>query len=75
MPAALPPAAPVPSADGPVASGERPFRVRRRQSLGRRAVASLASPFVSRRARHAAAGALHRAEGWLRQTEPERGEL
>ncbi|HET9521162.1 MAG TPA: AAA family ATPase [Candidatus Limnocylindrales bacterium] len=75
VPAAPPPAPPVMSADDPLASGERPFRVRRRPSLGRRAVASLASPFVSRRTRHAAAGALHRAESWLRQTEPERGEL
>ena len=68
-------AAPVPGVVPAEPSSESRLRVRRRPSLGRRAVASIASPFVSRRARHAAAGALHRAESWLRQTEPERGEL
>jgi cell division protease FtsH len=67
--------APVPGLAPAIPASASPLHVRRRPSLGRRAVASIASPFVSRRARHAAAGALHRAESWLRQTEPERGEL
>jgi cell division protease FtsH len=67
--------APVPAVAPSSLPAESPLRARRRPSLGRRAVASIASPFVSRRARHAAAGVLHRAESWLRRTEPERGEL
>jgi cell division protease FtsH len=59
----------------PPSSQRRPVRVRKRASTGRRAVTAATTPFISRRLRHAAASALHRAEGWLRQTEPERGQL
>ncbi|HEU4920206.1 MAG TPA: AAA family ATPase [Candidatus Limnocylindrales bacterium] len=49
-------------------------RVRRRSAPTRRLVLGV-RPFGSRRIRQAAAGALHRAEAWLRQNETERGEL
>jgi cell division protease FtsH len=49
-------------------------RVRRQGSRSRRIVIGR-GPLASRRLRHAAASVLHRAEGWLRQTEPEIGEL
>ena len=58
--------------DASISSTRRQVRARRRPSLGRRAAASLTGPFVTRRARHTAAAALHRAEAWLRQSEPER---
>ena len=52
----------------------RTVRVRRKTSLSRRAAATMGLP-GGRRFRHAAASVLHRAEGWLRETAPEGGEL
>ena len=77
-PAPVPEAAPastlVPALAIPGAAASVQTRGRSRGTPTRRLVLGV-GPFGSRRIRYAAAGALHRAEAWLRQNETERGEL
>jgi hypothetical protein len=74
VPEAAPASAPVPALAITGAAAPVQPRARRRGTPTRRLVLGV-GPFGSRRIRHAAAGALHRAEAWLRQSETERGEL
>ena len=74
VPEAAPASAPVPALAIPGAAVPVQPRARGRGTPTRRLVLGV-GPFGSRRIRHAAAGALHRAEAWLRQSETERGEL
>jgi cell division protease FtsH len=76
VPATVPTAPTAPPVSVPSTAGRATVapRVRRRQSPSRR-VQLVPGQFASRRLRNAAAGALRRAEAWLRQAETEGGEL
>jgi cell division protease FtsH len=67
---------PVTAPGASVAAVVRPKRPRtKRATIAEREVAAISAPSVPRRLRSVAAGVLRRAEGWLRQSEVERGEL